>query len=265
MILQVSPDSSVLVRAGAALILTLHIAGGSLGIVSGFAALFLRKGSRRHRVAGMVFVASMLTMASIGATVAPLLLDRVSTVAGILTFYLVATAWTTVRRTTPGVGAFDMIMPLIPIGVVVAGLTFMWIAAHSPSGRVDGQPNAALFIFVVIGAIAAAGDVHVLLRRGLTGAQRMARHLWRMCFSLFVASGSLFLGQQRIMPQALRGSPLMFVPEIVVLGLLLFWLIRVRFPPWRAKSRRRRHAQAALHTDNPLRLRPTPGDALINS
>jgi len=252
MILQFGPDSSLLVRAGAAVILVLHITGGSLGIISGFASLMLRKGSRWHRIVGGVFVGSMLTMAAIGATVAPLLSDRVSSAAGVLTFYLVATAWTTVRRKSPGIDAFDMIMPIVPLGIVVAGLIFLRIAAHSPDGRVDGEPNAALVIFVTIGAIAAAGDLRMLWRRGLTGTQRMARHLWRMCFSLFVASGSLFLGQQRVLPHALRGSPLMFVPEIVVLGALVFWLIRVRFPPWRATSRRRRRSDGAL------RFRPIP-------
>jgi hypothetical protein len=35
--------------------------------------------------------------------------------------------------------------------------------------------------------LAAAGDLRMLLRGGLFGAQRIARHLWRMCFGLFIA------------------------------------------------------------------------------
>ena len=50
-----------------------------------------------------------------------------------------------------------------------------------------------------------------------------------MCFGLFIATGSFFLGQQKVMPEWMRGSPLLFVPVVLVLGLMVFWLLRVRF------------------------------------
>jgi uncharacterized membrane protein len=43
-------------------ILVVHICAGSLGLLSGTAAMSFRKGSPRHVLAGRVFVASMLTM-----------------------------------------------------------------------------------------------------------------------------------------------------------------------------------------------------------
>lgn len=45
-------------------LLTIHIVAGIMGILSGTAALSFRKGSRRHALAGKIFVASMLTMAA---------------------------------------------------------------------------------------------------------------------------------------------------------------------------------------------------------
>ena len=50
--LQVAAAAPWWLHAGAALILFLHIAGGTVGMLSGAAALALRKGSRRHRLAG---------------------------------------------------------------------------------------------------------------------------------------------------------------------------------------------------------------------
>ena len=44
-------------------ILLVHICAGTLGLVSGTAALSFRKGSRRHVLAGKVFVASMSSRA----------------------------------------------------------------------------------------------------------------------------------------------------------------------------------------------------------
>ncbi|MGA2098047.1 MAG: hypothetical protein ABSH39_17235 [Candidatus Acidiferrum sp.] len=45
-------------------------------------------------------------------------------------------------------------------------------------------------MFFFLGSIcllAAAGDIRKLVSGGLFGAKRVARHLWRMCFGLFIA------------------------------------------------------------------------------
>jgi uncharacterized membrane protein len=69
-----------------------------LGLVSGAAASLFRKGSRRHTLAGKVFVASMLTMA-LGATWLGIQKHESGNIGGgILTFYMILTAWLTARR-----------------------------------------------------------------------------------------------------------------------------------------------------------------------
>ena len=85
-----------------------------------------------------------------------------------------------------------------------------------------------VYVFAIVGAIAAAGDLKMILRGGLSGTARIARHLWRMSAALTIASGSFFLGQQRIMPAFMRGSPWLFAPAVAPLLLMVFWLIRVR-------------------------------------
>ncbi|MDB5435277.1 MAG: hypothetical protein JWR47_1534, partial [Phenylobacterium sp.] len=107
MIIHISPDAPLLIRAAAGTALALHIGGASLGMASGAVALFAPKGERLHRVAGNVFFVSMLTMSGIAAIVAPLFPDRISAVMGLLTFYLTATAWAVVRRPPGRVGGFE--------------------------------------------------------------------------------------------------------------------------------------------------------------
>jgi hypothetical protein len=90
--------------------------------------------------------------------------------------------------------------------------------------------------------LAAAGDVRMLVRGGVFGAKRIARHLWRMCFGLFIAAGSFFLGPSnrplrllsavrlgQHLPPALFSTSLYLILTILPLILLIFWLIRVRF------------------------------------
>lgn len=226
--LDVDPAAPVWAHVLATLVLYLHIGGGGLGLIAGAAALTFRKGARLHRMAGNVFFVAMLTMSGIAAPVAVLMGDQVNIVAGIFTFYMVATAWATVRRKEGSIGRFEFGAPLVALGVAAAGVIFILQAAASPTGMIDGQPPQANYLFAGVAGIAAAGDLHVILRRGISGAQRIARHLWRMCFALFVASGSLFLGQAQVFPEFIRGSPILIVLALAPLAFLIFWIVWVQ-------------------------------------
>ena len=69
----------------------------------------------------------------------------------------------------------------------------------------------------------------MLVRRGVSGTQRLARHLWRMCFALFVAAASIFLARQRLFPALMRKTGMLLLLSFLPLILMIFWLIRVRF------------------------------------
>ena len=50
-----------------------------------------------------------------------------------------------------------------------------------------------------------------------------------MCFALWIAALSFFLGQADEFPAQLRIYPLLAVPMLVVIVLMLYWLVRVLF------------------------------------
>src|SRR5215472_8016445 len=101
--------------------LTLHISGGILGLLSGAAALAFRKGSPRHVLAGRIFVASMLTMGVAAVYVAAVKHQSNNIGGGILTVYLIGTAWLTVRRRAGETSWFDWIALLIPLAIGILG------------------------------------------------------------------------------------------------------------------------------------------------
>jgi uncharacterized membrane protein len=95
-------------------LIVFHICSGAVALLSGAVAMSLRKGSRRHRLAGDVFVVSMLCLGATGATVGIIKYHLTNSEAqlanffvGILTFYLVATAWWAARRRDSEAGIFD--------------------------------------------------------------------------------------------------------------------------------------------------------------
>jgi uncharacterized membrane protein len=211
----------------------IHVAAGGVGIATGFAALAVRKGDRLHRAAGAVFFAAMLAMTGFAAVLAALGAQRLNTIAAVFTLYLVATAWMAARRADGAIGRFEAVAMVAPLGVVAAGLVFAR-QALSAAGLADGDPSsgdaATLYIaFASLAALAAALDLSVLARQGLSGADRISRHLWRMCLALFIAAGSFFFGQADEIPAALRG-PHLAIPPFAALGALAFWLVRVRLP-----------------------------------
>lgn len=210
-------------------LLVFHIFAGISALLSGSVAMSFRKGSRSHRMAGNVFVISMLCMAS-GAVALALMKSQVTNiVGGILTFYLVGTAWATARYENGQTGIFDWVALSVALALGVVQFTFGFEAAFSQTGLQYGYPAAMHLTMGSTTLLAAAGDLRMLARRGVFGVQRIARHLWRMCFALFFASGSFFLGQQKVFPAFLRGSALLLILAFLPLLLMIFWLIRVRF------------------------------------
>jgi hypothetical protein len=209
--------------------LMLHIGAGGLGILSGAVAVSVRKGQRLHRAFGTVFSLSILTMSALGAYLAFQISQGATIAVGAFTFYLVATAWATVRRKERAVGPFEYGAFLVALGAAATLLILGTRAAGAPADPSDGAPLAAYFIFASFGAFAAALDLKVILRGGISGTPRLARHLWRMCFALFFTSAFFFLGQQKVMPVSILGSPLLFVPAFAPLVLMIFWLFRIRF------------------------------------
>jgi uncharacterized membrane protein len=226
--LEVGPAAPWRERLGAASLLYLHIGGGTVGLVSGAVALLSRKGGWLHRLAGNIFLVAMLIMSGIGGAVAPLLNDRISTVAGFMTFYLILTGWITARR-RQGASYLEVAGLMVAVAGAISTLTLTWMASRTPEGTLDGSPPQAFYIFATVTTIAALGDLKLILRGGIAGAQRTARHVWRMCFGLFVASGSLFLGQQQVFPDWLRATPVLYIAALAPLPFLLFWMLRVRF------------------------------------
>lgn len=223
-------------------ILIVHICAGSLGLLSGTAAMIFRKGSPRHVLAGRIFVASMLTMAVFAVYLAITRHEPNNIGGGILTFYLIGTAWLTARRKDGETSRFDWVVLLIPL--VLGVLTWMngLKIVRSGASSQDGVPVGMTFFMGSVMLLAAAGDIRMLLRGGVFGVQRVARHLWRMCFGLFIAAGSFFLGPsnrplrllstvgigQHVSP-ALFSTTLYSILTILPLILLVFWLVRVRF------------------------------------
>ncbi|MEO6689916.1 MAG: hypothetical protein ABIS07_03545 [Dokdonella sp.] len=207
----------------------IHIIAGLLALASGAVALYAAKGSWLHRKSGLVFVAAMWVMSALGAEMAAFgpKPNRISVVAGVLTFYLVSTSLLTVRRTVEQTRALLTAFMLIALMIAAFGFKVGIEAVNSGGGQVDGLPVQALLMFSSLALLGALLDARLLWVRDIQGAHRLARHLWRMTFAMWIATSSFFLGQAKFFPAPLRKTALLAIPVVLVLVLMFYWLARV--------------------------------------
>ena len=209
--------------------LLLHICAGTLGVISGFVAVSLRKGSRRHALAGTVFVISMMVLASSGTFMAIVKSQPGNILGGTLTLYLVATAWLTIKRREGNPGLIDWSALLFAAAIASVALTWAFDAATSPTGLKNGYPLGPYAMLGSVALLSTIGDIRMIARRGISGTQRIARHLWRMCFAFFIASSSVFLARAHLFPAIMRKTGALYFLSFLPLILMVFWLIRIRF------------------------------------
>ena len=226
------------------LLFALHILGGTIGLVSGTVAVFARKGGPLHRKAGTVFFISMLAMAATAACLAIIRLGQiVNLFIAAFAAYLVLTAWMTVRRPEGRIGSTEKITlavalllcaPFVLLSFEVAfGLPLFFNSAVP----IEGPVLVAIYALTAVLLTAALSDIRLVAAGGIAGAPRIARHLWRMCLGLTLAAGSAFTnGLPRLLPGPMHVTPIFFLPQLLVLALLVFWMIRVRLTNWYARE-----------------------------
>jgi uncharacterized membrane protein len=217
----------------------IHYVAGLLALLAGFVALFAPKGGYLHRRSGRVFVASMVLMLGLAAVMALFVVDEhANGVGALLVIYLVVTSLLTVtrrvedvRRLTAGLAAAGFALGAWALALAVVG---------APGAQGDSPQGGLLAAAIGIGG--SMGDLRMLRKGAIAGAQRLVRHLWRMTVALFVATGSFFLGQAKVLPVPLQNYALLSVPVLVVLAMLVYWLARVA----KQKSRAIRVARGSV-------------------
>ena len=212
------------------LALAFHAGMGTVALVAGSAAIVVRKGATWHRRSGLVFVAAMVAMGLSGVGIS-LYEGKQSVAGGAVAAYLVFTAWTAIRPLGEMGRQVDIALMLLACVFTAGGYAEAFTTYGMPGHKSEGVPAGMQFFLATVLLLAVIGDARMIRAGGVTGTRRLARHLWRMCFGLFIASGS-FLAQlvkMRFMPHWTRSLAVILVLAAGPLVVLLYWMWRVRF------------------------------------
>jgi uncharacterized membrane protein len=233
-------------------VLVVHITAGSLALATGYVALFAGKGGSVHRRNGRFFVYAMAVMGVTATLIALARGIKGSVGGGPFVLYFVVTAVATVRP-RGAASRWIEVSGLVIAGVLAVANFMLGMEAVRLGGVRDGVPAGMTFSLAAVLPFAAIGDIRVMRFGSLTGARRIARHLWRMCFAMFIAAGSFFLGQADEFPQALRHPALIVPPAIAPLIALIYWM-------WRVRVRRSLRGMVRLTEPVPGTVVPAAGD-----
>lgn len=217
--LEVASDAPLLVVLGADIILYAHILGGMIGLVAGVVASLSHKGGCTHRFSGQVFFYSMLISYAIALFVAPFLPveQGQNTLAALLSLYLLLSAFHAAKNRAYQASWVEKAGLIFSLSIIVACAIF--IKTSGPD--VD---TGVFYMFVVVSAIAFLGDLSILIRKSISQRSRIVRHVWRICFTFFIASGSLFFGQGQLFPLWFNESAFPQLFAMFPIVMLLIWV-----------------------------------------
>jgi hypothetical protein len=212
------------------LTLLVHVLAGALGLLSGYVALAVAKGAPAHRKAGMFFVYVMVTMAITGGLVSAArgIAPAINIPTALLAFYLVITGMTSVGSPAGWSKRFDVAVMMF--GFATAAVCAAFIVYSIGQGGAAAGMAYPLALFGGVALAAAIGDRRVIRDGALKGAPRLMRHLWRMCFALFVSSIAFYLGPDRL-PEALQNPAFRATGVLLPIAAIAYW-------KWKLRSRR---------------------------
>ena len=218
------------------MLLPIHIAAGGLAIVLGAVALLVKKGGTIHRRSGLLFVYAMVVMGITASILEFLKSPSAGNVfTALMTVYFVGTALTTVRPASPWTRGIDVAALAVAVGLALLAIAGGVQGVNSPGLSPGGVPFRTIgvmsFILAAVLLLAAAGDVRIMRSSMPRGGPRLARHLWRMCFALFIAAGSFFSIRERvakILPEPFTTGPMRALPILLLFVAMFYWLWRVR-------------------------------------
>lgn len=202
--------------------LIFHIVAGSFVLLFGIGALCFSKGQSLHRLSGNLFFLSLLLMAGSAAFLTD---DPTMAISSV---YFASTAWAVVLRPEKSTGIFEIIA-MFTITIVSVNILSFVMTSTSLS-------TTYTFIFYILGSVAALAallDLNMIIRGGLSGKHRIARHAWRTCYALLGAVMSFSANTSDKWPDFINSNFLIYL----VIGILFFWLFRVLFTKWFDKSK----------------------------
>ena len=220
-------------------ILVLHIAVGTIALLVGLVPMFVQKGSRLHKRAGLVFVYCMITVAITALLLCALqpfkMMRLFLTGIAVLSFYLTMTGWRATKQKTTGPTLADRGLTYVTLLVSLAMVGFgIYLLALNGASFL---PTVFTF-FGVLTFVFARRDIQ-LMNRPTQKMHWFFQHFTRMGGAYIATfTAAIVTNIDRIAP---AGSPewigtLLWIAPSLVGGILISRTVRHYMAKFSAKA-----------------------------
>ena len=202
------------------ILLTLHIAGGSLGLISGTVIMVRKKGDKLHRRLGKVFFYSMLTSSLAALPLAWFKPMIFLFMVGVFTFYMVASGQRYLRFKDKN-ATFNYIDWSL-VGLITAfglALTFFGIRSLIEQSLF----GAVMLAFGLISLNFARGDLKFYRGADQPKNQWLLSHLQRMCGAYIASLTAFLVVNYDMLPFDLSPIVYWLGPSAVITPLIVKW------------------------------------------
>jgi uncharacterized membrane protein len=199
--------------------LILHIVGGAVGLIAGILNLIRKKGDKKHRLAGKIFLISMLTAGISSMVLASIHPNYFLFMVGVFTIYMVGSGQLYLKRHN-NTTSKDLEWT-ITILMFIAGILFVGIGVLSLT-----KSNLFGLVFVTFGCL---GLLFVRQdfknHRGLSAIKNywLLAHLQRMTGGFIAALTAFLVVNAKYFPERIPGFIFWLLPTIVLTPLIIKW------------------------------------------
>tara|TARA_R110001592_G_scaffold359870_1_gene667305 strand:+ start:434 stop:1102 length:669 start_codon:yes stop_codon:yes gene_type:complete len=213
------------------MIAALHLAVGTVAVVAGFMAMFAKKGTQIHNRAGTAFVISIVLLSLSGFYLSYARDLQFTFLLSAIALYLVLTGWMAAKYSPVKDGGtyvtfFDK-AGLVFIALFVSGCFLVsYLGVRLGWAYPATEPAYEAYAFMGgIGLMFLVGDVNYVRAGRAAASIKLKRHLTRMCSTMLIATTIFFLGNNHVLPEFLRGTPILLIPILTVAAFTLIYRV----------------------------------------
>ena len=201
--------------------LALHIAGGSLGLITGTISLVRKKGDKPHRAIGKLFSYGMLTAGSSAFVLSVLHPNYFLFIVGVFTIYMVSTGYRYIYLKLLGKDQRPAILDwIITTAMGFTGIMFIALGIY----KLIGHNNFGI-VFTVFGTLSLRFvKTDIDNYRGKIKAKNywLLCHLQRMV-GAYIASATAFLVVNSKFVPFLPPVAIWLLPTVILVPLIIIW------------------------------------------
>ncbi len=200
-----------------ATLLGLHIAAGTIALLSALGALYAAKGKTAHRRWGIAYVCGMTLIAVTAWAMSALKPNAFLFAIGCFSAYLVASGYARAKNRSGVASKLEWAISGFGLFTSVVMLWLGWVST--------GTNHVVLLVFAVIAGSLSLVEMRGLRTRKFKGVERIVNHMGQMMGGTIATVTAVAVVNIRgVQP----GWLVWIAPSVLIAPMIIYWTIRLR-------------------------------------